>query len=412
MKPFFSIVIPTRNRPDFLKYSLKSIQQQKFNDFEVIVSDNSDNHDEVISIVEEMKDPRFKVVCTPSVLRMSENFNYGLSHATGSYISVIADKTLLLAGALKRVHKTLSKDPTIDVINWLSDWYSFKDEGNSWEGFYHTQQDFHKPLIYSTKKELKFRLSFLVKRSELKRRYFRGQIYYGFYSSRLIQKIKKKSGKLFHDLSPDYTSLILGFLYSAKSCDIGMPLSMMFVTNLSNGNKGQNNTEEARKYISESLDCSFEEFLEHLPFSPFYEAITNTIVYDFIHIIQMTKNNYLKKHINYNNLSLRILEEIQDRYPLSYQKIILEKDPSAKLLKGIGLRKFFNKVSFMLSEFNLKEIQDRFFMKFSGFVDTSGWYSQKQKQRNAYFAQPCSDPMEGLEYGHNHYRKFSVLDYK
>jgi|GEM_PF-6603463 len=412
MVPYFSVVIPTRNRPHFLKYALISLQKQSFEDFEVIVSDNSDDHQEAVTLVQGMNDPRFKVVCTPSVLSMSDNFNYGVSHANGRYVSTIADKTLLLPGALEKVYSIVSKDPSIDVINWLSDWYGFKDEGNSWEGFYMTQQDFYEPVIYDLEEELKFRLSFLIKRTELKRRYFRGQIYYGFYSRELIERIKQKVGKVFHDLNPDHTSLLFGFLYSKKSYDIGMSLSMMFVTKLSNGNKGQESLEEGKKYISQSLDCSFEKFLENLPFPPFYQAITNVIAYDFIQMLDLTGHTHLKKYINYDNLSLRVLEEMQGRFPVDYKKVILDTDPDSDLLKNLLIKKVQNAISKTFSEFNREEIRGNLLMSFAKYFQSTGLYAQKQRQRNAYFAQPCSDPLTGLEYGHTHYSQFPILNYK
>ena len=41
--PFFTIVIPTRNRVQTLEYSIHTILNQTFKDFEIVVSDNSTN---------------------------------------------------------------------------------------------------------------------------------------------------------------------------------------------------------------------------------------------------------------------------------------------------------------------------------------------------------------------------------
>jgi glycosyltransferase involved in cell wall biosynthesis len=412
MPPFFSIVMPTRNRPHFLKYALKSLQQQNFEDFEVIVSSNSDDHKETVSVVDSMNDPRIEAVCTPSVLSMGENFNYGLSHANGRYVSIISDKTLLLPGALQRVHQDLLNDSTIDVISWLSDWYSFKDEGNSWEGFYHTQKDFYKPSGYEPQEELKFRLSFLVKREELSRRYFRGQIYYNFFSRELIERIKQKAGKVFFGVCPDYTGLILGLIYSKKSYDIGMSLSMMFVTKLSNGNQMGESEEASKKYLSDSLNYPFEEFLENLPFPRLYQSVTNLIAYDFIRVLELTSNASLKKFLNYDNLALCVLDEVQKRFPADYQKIILDIDPESNLLKNVKIKKVMNFISKMFSQFNREEVKDNILLYFAKYFQNSELYAQKLKQRDAYFAEPCSDPMVGLKYGHKHYSQLSVLNYK
>ncbi|HEX8639024.1 MAG TPA: glycosyltransferase family 2 protein, partial [Pyrinomonadaceae bacterium] len=50
-KPFFSVVIPTRNRAQLLKHAIQSVLDQTFTDFEVIVSNNFsvDNTKEVVN---------------------------------------------------------------------------------------------------------------------------------------------------------------------------------------------------------------------------------------------------------------------------------------------------------------------------------------------------------------------------
>ena len=42
--PFISIVLPTRDRPQFVAYSLASLANQNFKNFEVIVVDNFIEH--------------------------------------------------------------------------------------------------------------------------------------------------------------------------------------------------------------------------------------------------------------------------------------------------------------------------------------------------------------------------------
>jgi glycosyltransferase involved in cell wall biosynthesis len=46
----FSVVIPTRNRANLLPHALQSVLHQKFDDYEIVVSDNcsSDNTEQVV----------------------------------------------------------------------------------------------------------------------------------------------------------------------------------------------------------------------------------------------------------------------------------------------------------------------------------------------------------------------------
>jgi hypothetical protein len=47
--PRFSVVVPTRNRPQYLKDAVLSILEQSFPDFELIVSDNSGDGDAALN---------------------------------------------------------------------------------------------------------------------------------------------------------------------------------------------------------------------------------------------------------------------------------------------------------------------------------------------------------------------------
>jgi glycosyltransferase involved in cell wall biosynthesis len=73
--PFFSVVIPTYNRANLLKYGIQTVLEQKFGDFEIVVSDNcsSDNTEE---IVKNLNDPRIKYFKTEKNIPMLENWRY------------------------------------------------------------------------------------------------------------------------------------------------------------------------------------------------------------------------------------------------------------------------------------------------------------------------------------------------
>ena len=49
-KPFISIVIPSRDRHETLPFTLQTILQQNFDDYEIIVSDNNSSQQTKIEI--------------------------------------------------------------------------------------------------------------------------------------------------------------------------------------------------------------------------------------------------------------------------------------------------------------------------------------------------------------------------
>ena len=53
-KPFFSVVIPTFNQCNYLKHALKSVADQKFSNYEIIVIDNY-SKDKTKSVVKKLQ---------------------------------------------------------------------------------------------------------------------------------------------------------------------------------------------------------------------------------------------------------------------------------------------------------------------------------------------------------------------
>ena len=59
-KPFFSIVIPTRDRPDLIQGLIWSILEQTFSNLELIICDNSNNDLTQEKYLSSLKDSRFQ----------------------------------------------------------------------------------------------------------------------------------------------------------------------------------------------------------------------------------------------------------------------------------------------------------------------------------------------------------------
>ncbi|MDP4173537.1 MAG: glycosyltransferase [Bacteroidota bacterium] len=79
-----SVIIPTYNRKDKLVRAIKSVLAQSYDDYEIIVV--NDNGEDVSSVIEELKDPRIRLI--------SHNINKGLSAARNSAIKYSRGKYL------------------------------------------------------------------------------------------------------------------------------------------------------------------------------------------------------------------------------------------------------------------------------------------------------------------------------
>jgi len=89
--PLISICIPTFNRPDLCIRAIKSALNQDYANFEVVVSDNSDNHNKrkLELFCKNKNDLKYKQ--TPSKLSMSENWDNVVNLSSGEYFLLLSD---------------------------------------------------------------------------------------------------------------------------------------------------------------------------------------------------------------------------------------------------------------------------------------------------------------------------------
>lgn len=112
MKPFFSILIPTRNRSELLVNSaLKSVLNQTFKNFEVVICDNAST-DNTRQRVEEIKDPRVRYVCPPEWIPKEHFFEFAFKQAHGEFSMIFCDDDYLTTTALEKAHHILSMNDT------------------------------------------------------------------------------------------------------------------------------------------------------------------------------------------------------------------------------------------------------------------------------------------------------------
>ena len=108
MRPYFSFVIPSKNRARYLRHAIRSCLSQSFTDFEVVVSDNNST-DDTRSCCESFKDDRI-VYCNPGVdLSLTDNFENGLKSVNGNYVLFLADDEVYRPQTLAALHGVIEQ---------------------------------------------------------------------------------------------------------------------------------------------------------------------------------------------------------------------------------------------------------------------------------------------------------------
>jgi len=99
--PLVSVIIPTHNRPDFLKKTIISILRQTYSNIEVIVVSNGFNKNNKI-VVEEIKDPRLFYFDQENSGGPSSPRNHGIRKATGKYLAFCDDDDLWMPEKIEK----------------------------------------------------------------------------------------------------------------------------------------------------------------------------------------------------------------------------------------------------------------------------------------------------------------------
>src|SRR5918997_95547 len=108
MTPLVSVLLPTRNRLDYLRYAIETVLRQDDPDWEIVVSDN-DSEEDIAGHVRGLGDDRVRYVRTASFVPVTENWNNALEHSIGRYAVMLGDDDGLMPGYVARVRELVAR---------------------------------------------------------------------------------------------------------------------------------------------------------------------------------------------------------------------------------------------------------------------------------------------------------------
>ena len=123
--PFFSIVIPTCDRPQLLRYTLKAALSIDYDDYEVVVSDNFSGP-ETRELIEKADDSRLRYVRTDRRLPMPDNWQYGCDASQGQYVIMLGDDDGIVPSSLDKLEQII-KASGVDLMTWRNFGYYHPD---------------------------------------------------------------------------------------------------------------------------------------------------------------------------------------------------------------------------------------------------------------------------------------------
>jgi glycosyltransferase involved in cell wall biosynthesis len=123
--PNLTVIVPTRERADTLRHTLRTLVSQDFQDCEFVVSDNF-SQDETRAVVESFTDPRIRYINTGKRLSMSQNWEFALEQSRGDYVTYIGDDDGFIPGALTAAMQVLH-EAEHEAIVWEKAEYCWPD---------------------------------------------------------------------------------------------------------------------------------------------------------------------------------------------------------------------------------------------------------------------------------------------
>lgn len=110
-KPFFSILIPSYNRPEFIVKAVQSVLGNSFTDFELIISDDcSPRQQEIASNLEPfLADPRVTFYKQEANLREPANRAFLIEKANAEWLIFLSDDDLLANNAFELIRNQIEQ---------------------------------------------------------------------------------------------------------------------------------------------------------------------------------------------------------------------------------------------------------------------------------------------------------------
>ena len=244
-----SIIIPTRDRADYLKYSVQTALKIDDIEIEVIVSDNA-SIDHTEKIISSIKDNRLKYINTGKRVSMRENFEFALKASSGEYVIFFGDDDGIIPDQFKYLRTILLKYKP-DALSWdfLTYVWPIKGYGKKAGGLRFINKKIFGDVIQSNSKACRTTLL----NADFTINCLLPKIYHGCMSRNFLDSLINKDGIYFCSRSPDLHISFRAAQKGGRFFRINHPFSINGISPASTGG-GMKSQDKTDKSISKSLE--------------------------------------------------------------------------------------------------------------------------------------------------------------
>ncbi len=274
--PKFTVIIPQKNRAEYLVHTLKTCMIQEYPNFEIIVSDDCSDDNSVEVVTELMKaDSRIKLFAHKTHLGMRENFEFALSQVKPGYVMALGGDDGLIPGAIFKMYEII-KQTGRQLLTWNSCYYVYPNADCKKSKFLiQKNTSFEIKYIKSTDFLNSIAKTFMYLVDQCPMFYVTGVV-----STELVDRVKSRTpdGKFYYCPTPDGFSGVVLAGEVEEYAYVTEPLSIMGTTQKSQGKAYRRTDKESRKAAEEFFKDSSRKMmhseLASQPYSPLIPLMT------------------------------------------------------------------------------------------------------------------------------------------
>ena len=345
--PLFTVIIPTKDRAEYLYHTLRTCSLQEYENLEIIVSDDG-SKDHSREVVEDAacKDPRIRYITpAPDVsVGMLDNFEFALDHVKPGYVIALGGDDGLLPYGISGMNDVLQCSGQ-EMLAWPTPAFFYaKTKMETGQLILHTKSGSPQngQRIIQSKTYLNRQVKNLSYVSDIESPMFYVK---GVVSTQLIEKVRRRSadGRFYACATPDgYSGIVLAGEVQTYAFS-GEPFSIHGVSPTSAGVGYLANNDQAKKqseaFFRAASQRPMHADLGKQPYSPLISLMTA----DYLLTAQDLPNwPGSFPSIDYRNVLIKSIEELKDGL-FSEDRITRE----LKILYGVaehhGLGDYFRK---------------------------------------------------------------------
>ena len=274
-KPRVSIIIPVKDRKEYLYHTLRTCMAQDYENFEIIVADDAstDGTKEMVHAMAAM-DPRITFIDRPVRVGMRDNFEDALSHIKEGYVMAMGGDDGILPGGISRMVRKFEETGT-KLMTWCPPEYAYPMDyypNGHFSIYYKNNSHWVSSNEYLSRQP---QIMAYINDIECPMFYIKGAVHIS-----LIEKVKSrtKDGRFYSCPTPDgYSGIVLAgevdkFYFSAEPFTInGVSPSSQGIAYIKKDKKSVDNSKEFFKF---SENKKMHPVLASQPYSPLLSLMT------------------------------------------------------------------------------------------------------------------------------------------